>query len=306
MIVGYRRGAGRIGLTTNESGTRGSWVEKRRTLFDALTVAGHTVIPMSPPTPNTSYEPNMDAQVDILLVEFAGLNLTFFGDDWHETMRIVNNHSGPVVFLCDDPDLPFPWDKMPDEDWSRWTIATNSTQEAETRTILHIPEAARWVDFPMPNHAPGATATYHPGIVPAAVYIGRPNSRTKLIRQYETAPLIVAGKPKEWEGYNFRRTDPPLQSRRQQFYRRYRACLALYDNKHALTGWRTGRAYHALQAGIPVLAPSGNPALTWTHPTHNAQDVYNFITQPTDHRKHIWQQQHQAAAVTVELKTIGL
>ena len=307
MIVGYRRGAGKVGLTNKEIGTRGTWAEKRRDLLQRISAAGHDIQILSPLTPPTTEAlgtvSNPNAKVDLLIVEFAGLNWTFFGDEWEETIHIIKQHTGNVVFVCDDPDLPFPWAKMPDEDWSRWTIATNSTQEQASRTILKVPTPAQWVDFSMPTTP---QLDFNNGLIPAAVYIGRPNSRAAMLKKFLDAPIHVAGKPKEWEEYNFHRVDAPQQSNRKQFYRRYRACLAFYDKKHEQSGWRTGRAYHALAAGIPVIAPVGNPALNWTYTAEATKHVKDFIAKPRQEREHIWQQQTQTANTTTPLEAIGL
>lgn len=307
MRVGYRRGAGKIGLTNQEVGTRGTWTEKRRHLLQRISAAGHDIQLMSPLTPATAsaYNTTHDTQsaVDVLLVEFGGLNWTFYGEDWQETIRIIEQHKGNVVFICDDPDLPFPWAKMPNEDWSRWTIATNSTLEQATRSILKAPTNTKWVDFNMPS-TPIMEFTH--GLLPAAIYIGRPNSRSVVLKRFIDAPLQVAGKEKEWLDYDFHRLDAPQQATRKNFYRRYRACLALYDKKHEQSGWRTGRAYHALTAGVPVIAPVGNPALNWAYPVENGKHVANFIQLPREERQHIWQEQLEKATTEQSLGVIGL
>ena len=47
--------------------------------------------------------------------------------------------------------------------------------------------------------------------------------------------------------------DPPSQEERSSFYRQFAYCLGMNDNKHKKLGWNTGRIFHALASGIPVL-----------------------------------------------------
>lgn len=326
MIIGYRRAAGKIGLTDHEEGTRGAWVEKRRALWNVLESEGHhALIHLSPFTKQTAQQRGFTGEVtdppvekvkvcDVLMIEFGGINMRFYGDQWAETVRMIKAHLGPIVFLCDDPDLSFPWDLLSESqagEWSRWTVVVNCKDTRAARFILKVPNNARVVDYPM-----------HSGVTPLspvsltdmrvqkqrAVYIGRAIGRTKLLRHIMESEsgqyLTIAGRMEEWKGL-IRPTqaieegndplfvDIPEQRDRALFYRSYKACLALYDQAHQMTGWRTGRAYHAVLAGTPVIAPVGNPALNkWTHPLQMAGDIKRFITDLNDvERDAIWRQQ---------------
>ena len=82
----------------------------------------------------------------------------------------------------------------------------------------------------------------------------------------------------------------------------------MYDQKHALCGWRTGRAYHALLAGIPVTAPRGNPALAWAWQTDSPMDLARFIKLPTEDRRALHAAQCAAAKADIEkaFRDLGL
>jgi hypothetical protein len=89
--------------------------------------------------------------------------------------------------------------------------------------------------------------------------------------------------------------DAPEQSARADWYGQYRACFAMFDGKHAITGWRTGRAYHALLAGIPVASPTGNPALAWTWQTESPRQLAALLKLTPEEREDIHGQQVKAS-----------
>jgi hypothetical protein len=267
----------------------------------------HEVIPLSEPTRNSKAVGfrKEACPVDLLIIEFAGMNMTFYGDEWQETCDIIQQHDGPVIFITDDPDLTFPWAMLPHENYSRWTIAVNAVHLEEARAVLKAPLAATMVDTP---YASLLTPSFlAPDDNPNAIYYGRPGGRTKQIRAFLPDDRItVAGKPNEWESFGINPTATPEQRYRPDWYRQWRACLALYDNKHARTGWRTGRAYHALNAGIPVAAPEGNDGLAWCYTTNNSQDLHKLLNADRPERERIHTLQLHLANPPFPYKIFGI
>jgi len=160
--VGYRRVSGKIGLTNKENGVRGAWVEKRVALFKNMLEFGHRIIPLSEATDATKDDgfETFDTyqECDVLMLEFGGTNLQFYQKYWDKTVEMIKSHKGRVIFLNDDPDLPFLWELLPDEDWSRWTIAANATECNEVATILKCPIGTTTVDLPMASGMEFATS----------------------------------------------------------------------------------------------------------------------------------------------------
>ena len=308
MIIGYRRVAGRLPLTNDEAGQRGTWLEKRHALIGELTLRGHSFKWLSRPTDNSlaaGHTLATDTECDVLMLEFGGMNLSFFRKDWDRTIELIKSHPGRIIFITDDPDLTFVWNELPDEDYSRWTVAVNAVNLDECREVLKVPEAAAVVDWPF--HLGMIPRDFVDGELKEAVYYGRPNGRSKLLAPYVTSgAIVVAGREKEW-GASVSLIAPPEQKDRQEFYRHFRACLAVYDNKHLLTGWRTGRAYHALLAGIPVAAPAGNRGLAWAWELNGLYDLAALLRMPARSREMVWEQQLEAAYTTsFDFKDLGL
>lgn len=302
--IGYRRVSGKIGLTNKENGVRGAWVEKRVALFKNLMILnGYRIIPLSEATDATKddgFETFSEYQpCDILMLEFGGTNLQFYQKYWDKTVEMIKAHKGRIIFLNDDPDLPFLWELLPDEDWSRWTIAANAVNCAEVAKVLKCPEGSRTVDLPMASGMEGES--FHAGEVEAIVYIGRPNGRTKYFKEFtKSRELKIAGKEAEWEDYSgLEILENPQQRDRRKFYQKFAGCLAVFDDKHKNTGWRTGRAYHALYAGIPVCAPRGNAGLNWCFPVDTAADISMFAKLSAEKRQKIWEKQVELAIHTV-------
>lgn len=296
--IGYRRVSGKVGLTDNENGIRGAWVEKRVALFKKLLNNNYKIALLSQPTDQTEAEgvehSNAYVPVDTLILEFGGTNIQFYKKYWDVTVDMVNAHKGPIIFINDDPDLPFLWDLLPDEDWSRWTIAANATNTNEVGKTLKAPDGVRVVDYPMDAGMP--FNEFHSGTMKKVVYIGRPNGRTKYFKEFLQSPdLVISGKKEEWSDFDAEVIANPAQKDRKQFYTDYAGCLAVYDTKHKNCGWRTGRAYHALYAGIPVCAPSGNAGLSWTYPVDTAADITKFANLSWQERKMIWERQKKDA-----------
>ena len=293
-IIGYRRVAGKIGLTSYEEGIRGAWVDKRVALFKKFFADGHRIVILSNTTESTKgdgVEYQHKEHYDILCLEFGGTNLQFYGNDWELTVKFIDRHKGFVWFVCDDPDLSFLWNLMPDENWDRWTILANAVNADATLKALKAPEGVGFMHVAMDKYM--EADTFSPGFIPKVVYIGRNQGRTEYFKEYTKSPYLrIAGKPTEWEDYpNLTLVDVPLQKDRRRFYRNYYGCLAIYDKKHKETGWHTGRAYHALYAGIPVLVPPGNDGLAWGYPVNNYIDIEKFILLSAEEREVIWQNQ---------------
>lgn len=294
--VGYRRVSGKLGLTSIENGYRGAWVEKRIALFKSMLNYGYKIIPLSEATEQTSnsglqtYTHYQDC--DVLILEFGGTNLQFYKNYWDKTVEMINAHKGQIIFINDDPDLPFIWNLLPNEDWSRWTIAVNATNTDIASTILKCPTGTTTIDLPMASGM--EFSDFHTGTIEKVVYIGRPNGRSKYFNEYVKSPeLQIAGKLSEWSEYTSKTSviENPKQCNRRSFYQQYKGCLSVYDNKHKISGWRTGRAYHALYAGIPVCCPKGNNGLSWCFSVNYAEDISIFAKLDDDLRKTIWTKQ---------------
>lgn len=306
MKVGYRRVSGKLPLTDNEAGARGTWLEKRRGLIASLEERGHTFSYLTDPTPNSQeagYAKASNYHCDLLMLEFGGNNLMFNKKAWEETFAIIKQHKGKIVFLNDDPDLPFLWKELPDEDWSRWTIAANAVNTDAVRKRLNVPTAAKVIDIPF--HAVLRQREFADGINTTAIYYGRPNGRSKVLAPFLSSGIVtIAGKQEEWG--NEIVVPAPEQKNRSEFYRQWRACLAIYDGKHADTGWRTGRAYHALLAGIPVAAPRGNRGLAWAFPADYPNELAQLLRMDKNQREELHAQQVIAATGDIETAYIAL
>lgn len=255
MNIAYCRLSGAIGLTSVEVGQRGLWWEKRRALWTWLEARGHLVYPVSRATRYSADMPVFrraftdDLKADLLMVEFGSSNAKFYADDLRRTRNAIAAHRGPVVFLCDDPDLPFPWKSMPD-DWKRWTCWYNAWGG---QPIGKQPEM-RIIDFPFASllDCREPSQTYNANWL---VYAGRPVGREKVVRALIAgrAPFIVSGRPKEWRHHDIAVIAPPEQPQRADFYSHVLGSLVLADSKHKRLEWRTGRAYHAICAGTPAV-----------------------------------------------------
>jgi len=291
--IGYRRVAGKIGLTSHEEGVRGAWVDKRVAMFKKFQADNHKIVLLSGTTFETRNEgvEKQKEHFDILCLEFGGTNLQFYGKDWEETISLVRAHDGFVWFICDDPDLPFLWNLLDNEDWSRWNILANAVNTDAVLETLRAPAGVRCVHIPMDKYM--QADEFSAGNLKKVVYIGRNQGRAAQFKLFGASPYLqIAGKPKEWEDYPLLSVvDIPQQKDRRAFYRNYYGCLAIYDKKHKETGWHTGRAYHALYAGIPVLAPPGNAGLAWAYPVNNHSDIETFVNLSVEERKDIWQKQ---------------
>lgn len=299
MRVGWVRGAGKIGLTQVEKGTRGAWVEKRRLLFSAFESHGAEVVPLTPLTDTTAiHSPyglvDTEAPVDLIVLEFAGLNMGWYGEDWERAREIISRHDGKVMFVCDDPDLPLPLDVFKDERWSRWMFAFNAVNIAEVREALDVPlSVGKVIDLPLVGQY-AEDATCEPEYEhKQLVYIGRNGGRSKIFKSLlPSVGLAIAGREKEWEKYDVEVVPMPEQRDRAAFYRTYFGAYAVFDQLHDRTGWRTGRAYHAHAAGVPVWIPSRTAGIDWAITAANRFDIARTLEDVSDeHRAELWNNQ---------------
>lgn len=265
MKIGYRRLSGALPLGREEQGTRGAWWEKRRGLLATLRARGHDVHLLSRLSKNAECDGEYQVLVgsgpwDLLMVEFGGANRRFFGKDIDATLTLAREHRGPIVYLCDDPDLVFPWKELPEEDWSRWFFAANALCARDL-----MPSGCSYLDMPFGALNTAARELQDVEVGKHLAYIGRPNGRVRPFREIEAsgAPVMIYGRDEEWAGFGFVVRPAPSQTERAAFYAAQRGCLAVADAKHKRLGWRTGRAYHALAAGCPVVAEADHPALDW-------------------------------------------
>jgi hypothetical protein len=260
MKIAYRRMSGAIGTSQLETGTRGLWFEKRGALYRALVTRGHTVDYVNRMTRYSQQleEPKFDARThDLLMVEFGSNNERFNGKDLDRTREMVDQHAGPIVFICDDPDLPYLWKTVGDgTKWSMWMNATRP------QPFGGCPPSVRCYDAPFAALLPDPKPVSHEH-TDRLVYMGRALGRKSTMKKILEAqlPLDIFSNPKDWKDYPVQVHEPPTQVERSNFYGTKLGCLVLADNKHKELGWRTGRAYHALYAGCPSVVEADHPAL---------------------------------------------
>ncbi len=298
MKIGYRRFAGGIALSANESLVRSHWTEKRRNFIAGLIGRGHEVTMMSGPTRGSRglFEYDETAKVDVLIIEQGMQDYYFGAKDLTKTLAIIERHEGRVVYVCDDPDL-FP---KPDLhiDYSNWLFAVNCLYPER----IELPAPA--VDFPMMP----IKLFYEPprNVEATASYVGRPNGRGRQVKSFlATGLLEIYGAAKDWKAYDVQIHPAPKGHERYVVMRRHAYSLSLFDSKHAKYGWRTGRAYHSLNAGVPVVVSSGNDALSWAE-VIEPQDLSHFVSQPPATRHEILNKQRLSAWQSPSWEAIGL
>lgn len=259
MKIGYRRMSGTVNLGETESGTRGAWFEKRHSLLTALTHLGHQVLFYGKiKKGDQSMESFYQYEIDMLLVEFGSSNEQFYEKDLALTYAMSNQYKGPKIFFSDDPDLGFDWTRVERHDeWRAWYNCTRPHAFPK-----HPPSVPA---FDMPFSAFQTSKQARQPTVDRLAYIGRPNGREAVFKEIiaASAPIRVYGRQKEWAALGLLAHEAPGQSERAGFYSRQVGALALADNKHKRIGFRTGRAYHALCAGTPVVAPRDHSTLAW-------------------------------------------
>lgn len=315
MKIAYRRMSGAIGLTTEEKGTRGLWWDKRIALFKVLAARGHEIdlcSRMTKASRDRFRQKNLRKDHQILMIEFGSSNESFYGEDIVQTMEMVRKHKGKVVFLCDDPDLPFCWKKLFKDDLDRWECWYNATKGVP---FGGQPEEIKIMDFPFASlMTPKEPQNiYNAG---SLVYLGRPNGREKVIKKLVAGkiPFIVGGRREEWKAFpEVMVVDAPDQPFRPSFYAMSMGSLVLADTKHKRMGWRTGRAFHAIMAGCPAVAEYDHEALAGLPGFEDAEQLRDLITEWCNpkKRKYAWALQKdwvkaQAKICEKTLENIGL
>lgn len=226
--VAYRRYSGKLLLEGDKiTSTRGSWVEKRTALLREI---GKRATIVSP-----------EEESDILFVEFGSLNERFYGDDIAETMRLVKLHKRKVYFICDDPEL------VP-KDVAEWVdlMLVNANPEKCARE-WKVPCSALYF------HSLIERRPYNPEHNNRLVYWGGSSGgREKMLKLLMTVfPIEIYGKQNDFTELSVK--EAPTQDKRMDFYSKFSACLSIRDKKHKRLGWKTGRHYHAINAGIPAV-----------------------------------------------------
>jgi hypothetical protein len=311
VIIGYRRISSAIGLSYEESGSRGTWVEKRRALISTLVERGNEVRFYNNPTrASADLFSRSTAPCDFLCVEFGLHNLGHCIEDVCASVRLMAEHEGPGAFIVDDPwlmqplvlcpsdarvlffaepDLPFTLDEdgsryLLDLDWSRWQIWLNTPRAPSlrgksgyTNFDLLSPEA-KIADAPF-----AALLDYRE---PRSeyndrfVYIGQTKGRESALETVLPLGIVdVYGKPGEWEKFGITPAAPPTQAERAEFYAGQLGCLGIADRQHLNLGWRTGRLYHALAAGTPGVVDRAHKSLAATFPSFgNGNDLLGLAS----------------------------
>jgi hypothetical protein len=263
-----------MGLSDQEVGTRGTWVEKRQALLGCLKARGHEVLLASKPSRTSKglWVPTTpQSKVDLLMIEWSLTNWVFVREDIAETARYVQLHKGPIVFLCDDPEMlgscfdPRTVSLFAQKNYQRWTLWLDTPfTSAQLSSQLRYPRDAKVVDAPFAALLSPAAKVSVPSIQ-SIVYSGRGTGGREetLLELQKQLKVQVHGRTKEWKGLT-PVGDSPSQSTRANFYAQFVGGLVLADVQHKATGWRTGRAFHAIRAGIPVMVESAHKVLSST------------------------------------------
>ena len=276
MKIAYRRMSGAIGVTNNEVGTRGMWLEKRMALVGFLRSRKHTVDYIGRMTKaSKQFEKKIKLNHDILMVEFGSSNGLSYGEDLAETILLCEKHKGIKIFICDDPDLPFLWNKVDPSQFSAWYNCTNPQK------LGGQPENVKLYDFPFSAlQTPKKTSIFYRK--DKLVYIGRPFGREEEVNALITGkvPWMAYGDKKHWEDFSVMVASAPNQSIRSDFYNKSFGSIALCDKKHIKFGWRTGRAYHSALAGCPALVFSQeiNPGLSHFIHCKNTKEILELCS----------------------------
>lgn len=307
MKIAYRRMSGAIGVSELEKGSRGLWWEKRKAFVKLLRSRGHKVEYVNRMTKFSERGPilPLTPDHDLLIIEFGSSNTAFYKDDLEETARMITRHDGKIIFICDDPDLPYRWETVMNKDYSRWSAWYNCLAPFATP---HHPNGMLAFDFPFSSfqefHRPRNEYGQH------LVYIGRPTGRDAYVQQFikNKVPWKVYSNPKDWKEYirtgKLEIHNPPDQPMRLDFYQRQLGCLALADTKHRRLGWRTGRAYHAVLAGCPALIHKSHELKGFDH-FETPQEVIEYAKYWMDPVSRCYSWEHSMHAILEEI-SIGL
>ncbi len=238
MNIGYRRYSGKAFLDAEKvTSKRGAWLEKRLALIDFLKKRNTVEIIEN----GTDY-----SKFDKILVEFGSLNTMFYADDIKFSEEILA--SGKAIFLLDDPDL------MPKYLLENPTIPIFVNADAEKCSKYW--KRGNFESFPV--YGLQTFKVPHLENNGKVVYYGGTSGgrEDKLLKLSVLVPeLVVVGAKKDYKFIIPK--EPPEQTERADFYSSFMACLNLRDAKHKKTGWNTGREFHAILAGCPVVQEEG-------------------------------------------------
>jgi len=245
------------------------WWDKRLALWAGLKERGHLVVALSKPTTESAgawVYPPLATACDLLMLEFAGSNPTYFAEDLAATWAIIRNHKGPVVFLCDDPDLLPEWGDL-ETDYRRWQVWWNCLDTGEGV----LPAEVEVIDAPFGGLL--GAETLEAAEDDTLAYIGRTDGRVRRLRELlrEKVPFVVYGRGKEWDefgGAGWIRA-LPRQPLRRAILHRHLGVLGLADARHRAMGWRTGRIFHGIAAGVPAIVELGHRGLAGILPTYS-------------------------------------
>lgn len=232
MKIGYRRYSGPVYLdATKVKSKRGAWLEKRIALFQALAERGNTITILKNGDDFSEY--------DKILVEFGSLNYLFHKPDIDYSNKILQ--SKKAIFILDDPDL------MPKNIFGADVWVNADAYECAKKWKIH--GISSFPIYGLQNIR--KPSEIHNGKI--VYYGGTSGGREKLLRQYQTLlpNLEIYGDKKDYK--HIIPKEPPSQVERAKFYSQFMACLSVTDPLHKKLKWNTGRKYHAILAGCPVI-----------------------------------------------------
>jgi hypothetical protein len=263
--------SGPIGTSQIETGTRGLWLEKRNALVADLSRRGHQVDYINRMTKFSQqlFEPEFGPKThDLLMLEFGSSNAVFYKDDLAKTECMVEEHKGEIVFICDDPDLPYRWKTL--KSTNRWSVWMNAFRP---QAFGGQPKEIKCFDTPFASLLEYRLPLTKYG--DRFVYLGRPGGRRAAVEKVIASGVrwTVYGRQAEWKQFQVAVKPSPTQAQRSAFYSGQLGCIVLADAKHKRLGWRTGRGYHALYAGCPVIREAEHDALRAFTPFETAHDL---------------------------------
>jgi hypothetical protein len=250
MDVLWRRYAGPSWWDpTKIRGNRGQWLEKRKAVVNKIRERGSKVTFVKN-IQDCTYDPtDLSATTtwekgDIILLEFGSTNRLFHARYFEVTEALLKDRIQDTIFIIDDPDL-FP--KVEGRFKAVWVNAENKEacekkwpgQNIELFPVYGLQQ----VQEPSMNHE--GKAVYYGGTSCSR------EKRLNKIQQTLGDKLEVYGVPKDYK--TLVPLEPPKQAARADFYKRFGACINLTDNTHKALSWNTGRKFHALAAGCPIV-----------------------------------------------------
>lgn len=240
MNIFYSRLSGPINVSPVCKTAIGGWYEKRIAFLKTLIARGHKVRLLGKVEYGNMFMGGLGAELfdnsiqqpDLIFIEFGSNNKNFYGKQITFAEELADKFKGRCIYICDDPELFWPGDSG----LINWF---NARQNLPDNTF----------DFPF--HTLVDALPCRPPVHLDLIYFGRFSGRKKLLQDILTrVPLKLYSTDAEG---GFQVQAPPNQVDRYDFYARQMCSLSLNDNKHKHYLWRTGRAYHSLTAGCPVI-----------------------------------------------------